>query len=90
MASTELIQVEMRGRGGKRKLSPAQEVEMLRLYTVTRVPVDLLASQFGVSRRTVYNAIDRATKNPPAPLSSDAGKAGQHAGTVYPEGEQHA
>lgn len=73
MASIASIQVEMRGRGGKRKLSPEQDAELLRLYAVTKVPVGLLAAQFGISRRTVYNVIDRSTKNPPAPETSEAG-----------------
>lgn len=58
---------------------------MLRLYTVTKVPVDLIAAQFGVSRRTVYNAIDRATKNPPAPDTGETGeKPGVHATQLGP------
>lgn len=61
----------MRGRGGKRKLTSEQEAQLVALYTDSRVPVDALANTFGVSRRTVYNVVARASADESAPETSN-------------------
>lgn len=94
--ATTTNETQQKNQAWKGDASMPQVLQMLGL----RVPLSVVARSFGVSRRTIYKRLNKPPykafyeqlkeKNPPAPLSSDAGKAGQHAGTVYPEGEQHA
>jgi DNA invertase Pin-like site-specific DNA recombinase len=53
-------------RGGKPKLSPAQERHLVKLREAGETSIGELAELFSVSRPTVYRALERAGTRPPA------------------------